>query len=405
MISKTRLIGAVEIGTSKVTVLVGELNRGRALNLVGLGTSPARGVIKGGVVDYKEASGCTHAALQMAEERAGAPIEGVYLAQTGAHLEGFYNEASMNVNAADDCVSTLDIDTVCRLAMAKELPEGRAVVHHIRRPFRLDGRLVPDPEHLTGRRLEVGYWTVHGNEAKMGDHIHVITGFNLRVEELILSSLASGTLVTSPEERQNGVLVLDLGAGTTDFVLFRDGVACMTGVVPVGGDHFTNDLSLGLRLTRAQAEKIKLHYGTAVLRARDKQETVWLNGDFSIGDRQFPRQSIEQITAARARELLEVLRKTLGAAFTPEQTPAGIVLTGGAAKLSGLDEAAGKIFGVPGRLGEAPAWVTEELRDPGYSTALGLLYYGLHAQRERSAAGRRFGGGFLSNLKRIFVTS
>ena len=125
----------------------------------------------------------------------------------GAHLEGFYNEAAVNVNAADNCVSALDIDTVCRLAKAKELPEGRAVVHHIRRPFRLDGRLVPDPEHLVGQRLEVGYWTVHGSEAKIGDHIHVITGFNLRVEELILSSLASGTMVTSPEERQNGVLV------------------------------------------------------------------------------------------------------------------------------------------------------------------------------------------------------
>jgi cell division protein FtsA len=404
VISKTRLIGAVEIGTSKVTVLVGELSRGRALNIVGLGTSPSRGVIKGGVVDYKEASACTHAALQMAEERAGAPIEGVYLAQTGAHLEGFYNEAAVNVSAADDCVSALDIDTVCRLARAKELPEGRAVVHHIRRPFRLDGRLVPDPEHLVGRRLEVGYWTVHGNEAKIGDHIHVITGFNLRVDELILSSLASGSLVTTLEERQNGVLVLDLGAGTTDYVLYRDGVPCMTGVVPVGGDHFTNDLSLGLRLTRPQAEKLKLRFGAAVLRARDKQEKVWLNGDYSIGDRQFPRQTVEHITSSRARELLEVLRKTLGPAFTPEQTPAGVVVTGGAARLSGLDEAAGKIFGVPGRLGEAPSWVTEELRDPGYSTALGLLWYGLQVQRDRTAGGRQ-SGGLLGQIKRILGSS
>ena len=185
------------------------------------------------------------------------------------------------MNAADNCVGALDIDTVCRLAKAKELPEGRAVVHHIRRPFRLDGRLVPDPEHLVGQHLEVGYWTVHGSEAKIGDNIHVITGFNLRVEELILSSLASGTMVTSPEERQNGVLVLDIGSGTTDFVLYRDGVAHLTGVVPVGGDHFTNDLSLGLRLTRGQAEKIKLHYGSATQRARDKHEKVWLNGDYS----------------------------------------------------------------------------------------------------------------------------
>ncbi|HTT56778.1 MAG TPA: cell division protein FtsA [Opitutaceae bacterium] len=391
----------MEIGTSKVTVLAGELTRGRTLNIVGLGACHARGVMKGGVVDYKEASACTHAALRAAEERAGAEIEVIYLAQTGAHLEGFYNEAAVNVNAADNCVSAVDIDTVCRLAKAKELPEGRAVVHHIRRPFRLDGRLVPDPEHLVGQHLEVGYWTVHGSEAKIGDNIHVITGFNLRVEELILSSLASGTMVTSPEERQNGVLVLDLGAGTTDYVLYRDGVAYLTGVVPIGGDHFTNDLSLGLRLTRGQAEQIKLRHGTAMPRARDKHEKVWLNGDYSVGDRQFPRQSIEQITASRAREVLEVVRKKLGPGFAPEQAPAGVVLTGGAARLSGLDEAAAKVFGVPGRLGDPPAWVADELRDPGFSTVLGLLYYGLNSQAARASARRA--GGFLGSLKRILV--
>ena len=403
MISKTKLIGAVEIGTSKVAVLVGELTRGRTLNIIGIGSCHSRGVIKGSVVDYKEASTCTHAAIRAAEERAGAPVEVVYLAQTGAHLEGFYNEAAVNVNAADNCVSALDIDTVCRLAKAKELPEGRAVVHHIRRPFRLDGRLVPDPEHLVGQRLEAGYWTVHGNEAKIGDHIHVITGFNLRVEELILSSLAAGKMVTTPEERQNGVLVLDIGCGTTDYALYRDGVAYQTGVVPVGGDHFTNDLSLGLRLTRGQAEKIKLRYGSATLHARDKHEKVWLNGDYSIGDRQFPRQSIEQITSARARELLEVVRKKLGPAFVPEQTPVGVVLTGGAAKLPGMDEAVGKVFGVPGRLGEAPAWVSDDLRDPGFSTVLGLLYYGLDAQAERTSAARR-SGGFFQNIKRLITS-
>jgi cell division protein FtsA len=400
--SRTRLIAAVEIGTSKVAVVAGELARGRTLNIVGLGACQARGVIKGGVVDYKEASNCTHTALQAAEERAGAPIEDVYLAQTGAHLEGFYNEAAVNVNAADNCVSALDIDTACRLAKAKELPEGRAVVHHIRRPFRLDGRLVPDPEHLVGRRLEAGYWTVHGSEAKIGDHLHVITGFNLHVEELILSSLASGAVVTSPEERRNGVLVLDIGCGTTDYVLYRDGVAHVTGVVPVGGDHFTNDLSLGLRLTRGQAENIKLRYGSATLRTHEKHEKVWLTGDYSIGDRQFPRQSIEQITAARAHELLEVVRKKLGPAFVPEQTPAGVILTGGGAKLPGLDEAAGKVFGVPGRLGEPPSWVTEDLRDPGFSTVLGLLFYGLNAQAEQHTAARR-SGGFFQHNKRILA--
>jgi cell division protein FtsA len=395
--SKTKFIGAVEIGTSKVTVLIGELSQNRTLHIIGLGECQSRGVIKGTVMDFRAASDATHSALLAAESSAGTRIDEVYLAQTGGHLEGFYNEASVSVSAADNMVSAIDIDTVCRLAKAKSLPEGRMVVHHIRRPFRLDGRLVPDPEHLVGHRLDVGYWTVHGQETKIADNIHVIRGFNVPVAELILSSLASGTMVTSAEDRQNGVLVIDIGAGTTDFVLYRDGCAYATGVVSVGGSHLTNDLSLGLRLTEGQAEKLKLRFGRAIVATRDKSDKVWLNGDFAIGDRQFPRQAIEQITAARTWEIFEVVKKKLGPAFVPERTTAGVVVTGGTAKLPGIAEAAAKVFGVVGRVGEAPGYVNENLRDPGFATSLGLLYFGLNSNAEAAVPQRRR-GSFFSKL-------
>jgi cell division protein FtsA len=402
--NRTTFIGAVEIGTSKITVLVGEYT-GRELAIIGHGECSSRGVIKGSVVDYKAASECTHSALEHAERDAGEHIELAFLAQTGGHLEGFYNEAAVNVKAADNMIDRDDIRTVCELARAKELPEGRMVVHHIRRPFRVDGRLVPtSPENLVGQRLEVGYWTVHGQEQRLADNIHVIRGFNLEVRELVLSSLASGHMVTTPEERQHGVLAIDIGAGTTDYVLYRDGVAHTTGVVPVGGTHLTNDLSIGLRLTEGQAEKLKLRFGRALTSARDKAEKVWLDGNFAIGDRQFSRFAIEQITAARTWELLEVVRKKLGNAFSPELCSAGVVLTGGTAKLAGIAEAAAKVFGVPAHLGETPAWVAENLRDPGYHTALGLLYYGVSAQNERTPVARR-SGGFLSNVKRLFAST
>jgi len=401
--SRTTFIGAVEIGTSKITVLVGEYT-GRELAIIGHGECSSRGVIKGAVVDYKAASECTHSALEQAERDAGERIDLVFLAQTGGHLEGFYNEASVSVKAADNMIDGDDIRTVCDLARSKELPSGRMVVHHIRRPFRVDGRLVPSPENLVGQRLEVGYWTVHGQEQRLADNIHVIRGFNLEVKELVLSSLASGHMITTPEERQHGVLAIDIGAGTTDYVLYRDGVAHTTGVVPVGGTHLTNDLSIGLRLTEGQAEKLKLRFGRALVTARDKNEKVWLDGNFAIGDRQFPRQAIEQITSARTWELLEVVRKKLGTAFSPEMCAAGVVLTGGTAKLAGIAEAAAKVFGTPAHLGETPAWVTENLRDPGYNTALGLLYYGVSAQNERGPAPRR-SGGFLSGVKRLFANA
>jgi len=211
-------------------------------------------------------------------------------------------------------------------------------------------------------------------------------------------------MVTTPEERQHGVLVLDIGAGTTDFALYRDGVPHTTGVIPVGGSHLTNDLSVGLRLTVDQAEKLKLRYGRALVQTRDKGEKVWLDGNFSIGDRQFPRHAIEQITAARAWELLEVVKKKLGHGFSPETCAAGVVITGGTAKLPGIAECAAKVFEVPAHLGEAPSWVAENLRDPGYHTALGLLYYGIGAQAEQ-VAGRRRRGGFLNSVTRLFTTT
>ncbi len=404
MSSRTTFIGAVDIGTAKVTVLVGEYT-GRELAIIGRGECTSRGVMKGAVGDYKAASECTHAALDQAERDAGERIDVVFLSQTGGHLEGFYNEASVNVKASDNMIDSGDVRTVCELAKSKELPGGRMVVHHIRRPFRVDGRLVPgSPENLVGQRLDVGYWTVHGQEQRLADNIHVIRGFNLEVRELVLSSLASGHMVTTAEERQHGVLAIDIGAGTTDYVLYRDGAPHTTGVLPVGGAHITNDISIGLRLTEGQAEKLKLRFGRASVQTKDKAQKVWLDGNFAIGDRQFPLLAIEQITAARTWEMLEVVRRKLGNAFTPETCAAGVVLTGGTAKLPGIAEAAAQIFGVPAHLGEAPNWVSENLRDPSYHTALGLLYYGVSANADKVAPARR-SGGFLTGVKRLFATS
>lgn len=385
MSSKTRFIGAVEIGTAKITALVGEFT-GRELAIIGYGECPSRGVIKGAVVDYKAASECTHRALEVAEQSAGERIDYVYLAQTGAHLEGFYHEASVLVKSADNMVSQLDVDTVCGLATNKELPPGRIVVHNIRRPFKLDGRSVPgSPENLVGHRLEAGYWIVHGLENKIADNIHVIRGFNVVVKDLVLSSLASGHMVTTAEERQNGILAIDIGAGTTDYVLYSEGRPIVTGVLPVGGVHMTNDLALGLRLTEGQAEKLKQRHGRAMLSPGAKIEKVWLDGTYAIGDRQFPRYTIEQIIHARTWEIFEVVKKKLGSHFTPELCAAGVVLTGGTSKLPAIADCAAKVFGVPAHIGEPPPSVSENLRDPGFSTALGLLYYGLSTQADQAA--------------------
>jgi cell division protein FtsA len=172
--------------------------------------------------------------------------------------------------------------------------------------------------------------------------------------------------------------------------------------VAVGGEHLTNDLAVALRLTAPQAEKLKLRHGRAEVQARDRSAKVWLDGNFAIGDRQFPQLAIEQVTAARTTEILEVVRKRLGAAFTPETCAAGVVLTGGAAKLPGLAAAAARVFGVPAHLGDAPGWISPNLRDPGYHTALGLLYYGIIHHGERRAPARARNGLF-AGVRRLFA--
>jgi cell division protein FtsA len=401
--SKSKIIAGIEIGTAKIAVLVGEVHNGNSLNIIGFGESSSRGVMKGVVYDFKQAGEATHAAIHAAEKQAGAHIEGVYLAQTGAHIDGFYNEAGVSVSSASNLVAAEDIRRVCESAKAKALPEDRTVIHHIRRPFRIDGRMVPDPEYLEGSKLEVGYWIVHGSVKEVGDAIRIVNGFSLHVDDIILSSLASGVMVASDDEMRNGVLVVDIGCGATDFVFYRDGYVVKTGTLPVGGDHVTNDLGLGLRVTRRQAETIKVNAGKAVLDPADRGKKIWLNGDLSIGDRQVPREAINKIAHARVEELFELVKKKLGESFTSRNAAAGVILTGGGARLNGMAQVAEEVFGVTSRVGENPPWVTRQLRGIEYSTVLGLLNYGLKNEGDRDAgASRAKPGGLLRRMTKIF---
>jgi cell division protein FtsA len=400
--SRTRYIGAVEIGTSKIAVLIGELSPGRSVHLIGYAECQSHGVTKGVITNSKMAGDATHSALVQAEQNAGVKVEEVYLAQSGGHLDGFFNSGTVNVSAADNLVGDRDVQSVCDIAMRKDLPAGRSIVHYLRHPFVLDDRMVgPTPHDLNGRRLGVSYWVVHGHEGRISDGIQIITSFNLPVKELVLSSLASGTMMTSAVDRQNGVLVIDIGGGTTDYVLYQHGCPRVAGVVGVGGSHLTNDLALGLRVTEGQAEKIKLRNGRATTLTRDKNDRVWLNGDYSIGDRQFPRQAIETILAARTREIFEVVRKKLGGHYQPDQCIAGVVLAGGTAKLPGLAEAAAAVFEVPAAVGEMRAGVDSSMRDPARATVLGLLHYGLQARPNAEPAVPRRGRGL---IRRFFLT-
>jgi cell division protein FtsA len=377
-----KIIAGVEIGTSKITVIVSELTT-YDITIIGKAECQSAGIIKGIIIDAKAASNAVHTALEAAEKNAQIPINEIILAQTGMHLQGFKTDATINVSSASNTVSAIDIQTVCQNATSKQLPSDRTIVHEIRRPFRLDGQIIANPLDIRGNRLEANYWIVHGDTNTVSNTLHIIQGYNLPILDLSLSSLASGFMVTTSEERHHGILAIDIGAGTTDYVLYRDGAPHLTGVVPVGGDHITNDLMLGLRVSHSQAEIIKIRHGRGTLLTRDKTAKIWLNGDHGIGDSHIPLHAIEQITSARVSEIFEIICKKLAADYTPETTPAGIVLTGGASKLERIADAASKVFNAPARLGEFPAYIDGQLHLPGYATALGLLFNSAPAARDR----------------------
>lgn len=399
----SKFIGAVEIGTSKITVLIGEVINGKSLNIISRGESTSMGVTKGEISDIRAVSDCTHAAILAAEKNAGTQIEEVYLSQSGGHLEGLSHSGVTTVSGSDGTVSDQDIRRAIENAKSKALRPGRVYIHHIQSGYLLDGQMVEKPLARQGAQLEAQYWHVHGDERKVSDHIHVINGFGLDVEDIIVSSIASGTILTTETEKRQGVLVVDIGKGTTDYVLYRRGKIVRTGVIPVGGDHVTNDLSLGLRISPKRAESLKIRYGKAMMDKEDKDESVMLVGDLMIGDRPIPRNSIYKIMHARFEELFIILKNRLGSALSSENLPGGVILTGGVSNTHYLAELAESTLGVSAVLGQSPDWVSDtDLRDPSHSTVLGLLYYGLRGQQTEEDIPPARNNGWIRKVADIF---
>jgi cell division protein FtsA len=380
--SRSKIVGAIEIGTSKVVVLVAEMSEGRTMNIIGRCQSTNMGMKKGMITDIRSVSDCTHAAILAAERSAGTQIEHVYLSLTGSHLWGFRHPGATSISSSENIVSRNDILRAVENAKSKVLEPGEVYIHHIRNGFLLDGTPVDNPLGRSGSHLEVQYWHVIADEQQVKDSINVINGFGLDVNDIVVSALASGTLLAAEEEKRMGVLVVDIGKGTTDYVLYRGRRAVQTGVIPVGGDHVTNDLSLGLRVKSKLAEGLKKRSAKAIIQKEDRTHKVPLVGDLSIGDSFHSQLSINKITHARLEELFIILKNKLGSALTRQNLPGGVILTGGVSKTPHIAELAELTLDVPVSLGTSPSWVQhEELRQPEYATVLGLLYNALHDQQ------------------------
>ena len=384
----SKIIGAVEIGTSKAKALVGEVTAEGGLSIVGMASRPNEGVRKGEIVDYRKAATAVHAALEEAEKMSGTTVDSVYLAQTGAHLRGQMLRGSASVSSSDNRVSVSDLERASEEAKRRQPETGRSYVHHVRTPIILDEKVVEDPVGMLGDKIDLGYWSIDGDDQAIRLALHVISNYSLEVADLILSSIASSTMMAGPDLRRAGTLVIDMGAGVTDLALYRQGYVAFTGVVPVGGDHVTGDLSMGLRILEPYAEKLKIEHGTASPRSSDDKEEVWIIGNKTIGDRSVPRKAISDVVHVRVVELFEIISKELGGLLDPDELKGGVLLTGGGSLLPGIEEIAAKVLGLPVRRASFPPGIALELAQPENATVLGLLHYGL---QDHGLPGRKAG--------------
>jgi len=374
----SKIIGAVEIGTSKAKALVGEVTENGKLSIVGMASRPNEGMRKGEIVDFRKAADAVHASLEEAEKMSGTTVDSVYLAQTGIHLRGQMLTGSASVSSSENRVSASDLDRASAEAKHRQPETGRSYVHHIRTPIVLDGKAVDDPVGMLGKKVDLGYWSVDGDDQAIRQALCVITNYaGLEVADLILSSIASSTMMAGPDLRRAGALVIDLGAGVTDLSLYRQGYVAYTGVIPVGGDHVTGDLSMGLRVLEPYAEKLKIEHGKASPDPSDADEDVWIIGNKTIGDRSISRKAISDVIHVRIVELFEIISKELGALLDPDELKGGILLTGGGSKLPGIENVASKVLGMPVRKAGFTPGIDSELATHENATVLGLLHYGL----------------------------
>lgn len=375
-LSSLAVTGVIECGTGKIVVLVTERSGARP-RVIGVGEAVAHGMRRGSVVDRVAVSEALGRALLEAERSAGARVRRCFLAVGGSHVDGASHEGLVSVGGVDGRVDAADVANVSALARARTLPPGRCLLHHLPGGLELDGRTVESALGLAGGRLRTRAWQLHTDARRVADLLALPSDYQIEVTQAVWSGLASAVAATSAEERAAGVAVIDCGAGTTEHIVYMDSRAWCAGTVPVGGAQFTNDLSVGLRLRMHDAEAMKRRHGSARVTARDRDERVWLDDERGVGAVRVPLLALEQITAARARETLELVKHRWEAAgVVADELRAGVVLTGGVAKLEGWAELAAEVFGTRARLGEPDEEFGRHLQAPAYATVAGALRAG-----------------------------
>lgn len=397
MSDSSSIIVGLEIGTSKVCAVVGEVGSNGALNLIGIGQSRSRGVRKGEIVDAGLAAEDVRNAIVEAEQMADVEIRSVYLGVTGAHIRGFTNRGVHPVVSADREITSKDVEDVIRNAKAVNLPAENYVVHAIRQHFLVDGQDgISNPEGMFGARLEVDLHVVHGNFNRLQNPIRAVKGLQLEVEAIVFTGLASSLALLNNEQKEMGALVIDLGGGATEYAVYSGGIIQHTGVLAVGGDHVSNDLAYGLKVALSRAEDLKIRYGSALFNPADKGQTVTICNDLGLPVKTVNLEHLRRIMVLRLEETFELIGQELRRASLREYLRAGTLLCGGGARIPGVDQLAARIFDMPAALGvtSSVSGVKSSLDQPEFATAIGLVKFGSFQQK------RKTGGGLIGRTLR-----
>jgi len=395
------LLVALDIGTSKIVTLVAEITPEDTLNLIGMGSHPSRGLKKGVVVNIESTVNAIQRSLEEAELMADAKIKEVLTGIAGSHIKSFNSHGMVAIK--DKEVQQYDIDRVIETARAVNIPMEQQVLHILEQEFIIDGQGgVRQPLGMSGMRLEVKVHIVTGAVSAAQNIMKCVRRCGLEVRDLMLQPLASADAVLLDDERDLGVCLVDIGGGTTDIAVFTDGAIKHTSVIPIAGDQITNDIAMALRTPTKDAEELKIAHGVALRQLASTTEMIEVPGVGDRGPRELSRQTLAEVIEPRVEELYSLIQRELRSCGLEELLSSGIVITGGSAQMRGMVELGEEVFHMPVRVG-APNYngsLAEVVRNPRYSTGMGLLMAGLdQVKRDRHA--KMQGAGFKELLEKM----
>ncbi len=391
--ARENVVVGLDIGTSKVAAIIGEIGEDDQMEVIGVGLAPSRGLRKGVVVNLEATTSSIEKAVSDAEMMAGVEVGSVFAGVAGGHIRGINHHGVIIVpNRKNRTITEADIKRVVNQAKAIEMPIEREILEALPREFIVDDqRGIRDPVGMSGTRLEALIHIVTGAVTSVQNIVKAINSAGLAVEDIVLQPMASSEAVLEQDEKDLGVVLIDMGAGTTDVVIYVNGAIWHTGVVPLGGEQVTNDIAIGLRTPLPSAEEIKRDSGCALVSSVNGDETVEVP---SVGGRQprtITRRALAEIIEPRMGEVLELVYREIQTSGYGDMAPAGVVITGGASMLEAVSELAEGIFDMPVRIGypRQVRGLADKVKDPVYATGVGLILHGARERRSGNGA-RRF---------------